>query len=853
MSGTRGALLVAATQYKDAELTRLRWPAADVTSLAEVLGNEAIGGFEVEEPVVNEPSHVVRHKIERFLLSPARQDVKLLYFSCHGVLSDDRRLHLAMPDTDTEWIGSTAVEDSFVHRMLQRSRARAKILILDCCHSGAFARGLPGKGSNERKIDVERLSGAGLVTLTASKEIEYAYEDGHFKELEGAPGGSVFTKIMVEGLRTGEADLNNDGVISIDELYEWTADRMREVTTRQQPGHSSFRRHGNVPIAWTRRSRLPAEIRARLEDRRSVHGRLWAIDSLRVMADDATPELAAEIREALTDASGDEDALVAASAEAALAGRPPPAPGVTPRDAPPPPLAKATSLMRRADEHRVARRFKLALDKYDEALAVSPDATNARVGRAMALLGMGLIDDSLEALDAAVEGDPTHVWARVSRAQLLLTLDRPSAAQLDVETALESEQDSAEALTIQGDVLAVRGHTKKAIEAYEQALEHDPDHLDALVGLGKALADLGDDARALAVVTRAIEIDDACVEARLAKARIHYGANKLRLGDAEVAEVLRLDSRNIHALLARGLAHLRREGRRTRDPLKDFDLALDIDPELPGALFGRAVLLKDRNPGAALEAIERIDLGRKAPGAWQPAAVDVKELEAAVLLDLGQPERALEAAEAGLAEPAAHPELYVLRARANFALGRPELVFADLDQIGGRYDEAAVEALRALALGSLMGRPRDAWPPDVTEDDVARSLHGDTLLAAELPGLSVDPMQLARKLRLGEDLLWYTACRYRNESFRRVALLLTSKQLVWAGRDEGAVAWRDVRDVRLLPPKGMRVVLHSGRRLEFPGISDDGVGFREEHASLDADGVRSLAARLTHEATATPA
>jgi hypothetical protein len=67
---------------------------------------------------------------------------------------------------------------------------------------------------------------------------------------------------------------------------------------------------------------------------------------------------------------------------------------------------------------------------------------------------------------------------------------------------------------------------------------------------------------------------------------------------------------------------------------------------------------------------------------------------------------------------------------------------------------------------------------------------------------------------------------------------------------EGAVEWASVREVRSLPPKGMRLVLHSGRRVEFPGISDTGVALDDEVRRIDADGVRGLATELARGAAA---
>jgi len=48
----------------------------------------------------------------------------------------------------------------------------------------------------------------------------------------------------VHGLRTGEADRDLDGLISLDELYDYVYDRVRERTPNQTPGKWTFRRPG---------------------------------------------------------------------------------------------------------------------------------------------------------------------------------------------------------------------------------------------------------------------------------------------------------------------------------------------------------------------------------------------------------------------------------------------------------------------------------------------------------------------------------------------------------------------------------------------------------------------------------
>ena len=249
-TGRRSALLVATDRYDDEGFTQLRAPAGDAAALAEVLGDPEIGGFEVQPPLLNQPEGVVRREIDGFLDSARLGDTVLLYVSGHGVLSQSGQLFFAMVDTMLDRLRSTAVPGSFVHDVMTHSRAHRKVLILDCCHSGAFARGMSTK--SDRQVHVgDRFQGRGHVTLTASDELEYALEEDHVESLGGAQANSLFTRLLVEGLRSGEADVNGDGLVSVDELYEYVFDHMRDRTTNQTPGIEGVVR-GEIIIATAR-------------------------------------------------------------------------------------------------------------------------------------------------------------------------------------------------------------------------------------------------------------------------------------------------------------------------------------------------------------------------------------------------------------------------------------------------------------------------------------------------------------------------------------------------------------------------------------------------------------------------
>jgi caspase domain-containing protein/FG-GAP repeat protein len=254
-AGRRRALLIATATYGDPGLAALRAPTGDVAALAAVLGDDAIGGFDVRD-LVDLPTEDLRREIETFFAEGRPQDLLLLYVSGHGVLSQSRRFYLATRTTSLQLLRSTAIEDSFINDVMQASRARSIVLVLDCCHSGAFGKGLVPKSTTA--VDVEhRFEGQGRVTLSASTELEYAFEEADpsgVSELDPAAPGSLFTRSVVEGLRSGDADVDEDGRVSVDDLYDYVCRRVRERSVHQTPGMSGDVR-GEIIVA---RSPRPA-------------------------------------------------------------------------------------------------------------------------------------------------------------------------------------------------------------------------------------------------------------------------------------------------------------------------------------------------------------------------------------------------------------------------------------------------------------------------------------------------------------------------------------------------------------------------------------------------------------------
>src|SRR5262245_16549559 len=228
----RYALLVSADTYEDGTLARLRSPAVDTEALAGALADPAIGGFQVRR-LHNQPSHQVAMEIEELFADRRRDDLLLLYFSCHGIKDDGGSLYFATTNTRHRRLRATTIPASFVSDLMEASASRRVVLLLDCCFSGAFSRGLSPRAAGH--VGLDRFAGRGTAIITASTAMEYAFESGGRPTLLGNPRPSLFTGALVEGLATGGADLDTDGLISVDELYDFVYDRVREQTSRQTP------------------------------------------------------------------------------------------------------------------------------------------------------------------------------------------------------------------------------------------------------------------------------------------------------------------------------------------------------------------------------------------------------------------------------------------------------------------------------------------------------------------------------------------------------------------------------------------------------------------------------------------
>ncbi|MFA6808453.1 MAG: caspase family protein [Eubacteriales bacterium] len=126
-------------------------------------------------------------------------DTAIFYFSGHGYL-DNIGGYIVTPDYQPHDYGVSMDE---ILTIANKSKVKNKIIILDCCYSGAL-------GTPEVIGDKAAHIGEGLSILTASKGNEVAMEKG---------GQGIFTNLLLDALRGGAADLR--GYITPGSVYAY--------------------------------------------------------------------------------------------------------------------------------------------------------------------------------------------------------------------------------------------------------------------------------------------------------------------------------------------------------------------------------------------------------------------------------------------------------------------------------------------------------------------------------------------------------------------------------------------------------------------------------------------------------
>ena len=220
VGGKRWAIVVGVNNYDDPRVNDLQFAVNDAKIVSEALRSSGLfdrvflfadgakGDFDEEPTFMN-----ILKKVNVVSQNAGPDDMILFYFSGHG-FPDPKEGHnyLAAKDTDPDMLLKSGIGLQELYRFLNDSQARAKVVLLDACHSGAR------KDKGDVYLNGNYLyNGEGSVTIGSSQFEQSSYE---WPE----KGTGVFTWFLVQGM-SGQADEspygNSDGVVISHELEQY--------------------------------------------------------------------------------------------------------------------------------------------------------------------------------------------------------------------------------------------------------------------------------------------------------------------------------------------------------------------------------------------------------------------------------------------------------------------------------------------------------------------------------------------------------------------------------------------------------------------------------------------------------
>lgn len=184
-------------------------------------------------------------------------DVVCVFFAGHGLLDGDLNYFLAAHDVNFEDPVDGGIPYESLEDLLDGIPARKKLMLLDACHSGEIDKdevaiventtqpddvtfravgssGLKQVGLNNsfelmKELFSDIRKSSGTMIISSAGGTEYAMEGDQWNN-------GVFTYCLLNGLKNGDADLNNDHIIMMSEVNQYVRLKVTELTQgRQQP------------------------------------------------------------------------------------------------------------------------------------------------------------------------------------------------------------------------------------------------------------------------------------------------------------------------------------------------------------------------------------------------------------------------------------------------------------------------------------------------------------------------------------------------------------------------------------------------------------------------------------------
>jgi hypothetical protein len=219
----KNALLIAVGKYQP-ESDETALAVKNVLALQQVLQNPFMGGFNSVRSIINPTQASLAIAIKEFSSNCAPQDLLLFFLSGYELIHQNGTFYFSVcSDTqdDETLVKELSITTQQLQSLLKSSPSKHQVLILDCVFdANTVARERQqSQFSDDFSAELERED---RIILSSPLMTEYSCNLPNFDL-------SPYTYFLVEGIRTGMADQNQDGAISVNELHTYIEEKITEI------------------------------------------------------------------------------------------------------------------------------------------------------------------------------------------------------------------------------------------------------------------------------------------------------------------------------------------------------------------------------------------------------------------------------------------------------------------------------------------------------------------------------------------------------------------------------------------------------------------------------------------------
>ncbi len=209
------ALAIGVAEYENATVPIIKYPDNDAFGMFAFWKSPKGGSLDEDHVrVITDDAatkKAVVHNIESLFNKAQREDLAVLFFSGHG---------LSGSFLTTDYDGAMLqLYHKEVNTLMAKCQARHKLIIADACFAGSYVASKGLNSSTSKTANTEKFysdlsnSNSGTAYMLSCAPDEESLEVNTLQN-------SVFTYFVIKGLN-GEANTNNDGEITLKELFEY--------------------------------------------------------------------------------------------------------------------------------------------------------------------------------------------------------------------------------------------------------------------------------------------------------------------------------------------------------------------------------------------------------------------------------------------------------------------------------------------------------------------------------------------------------------------------------------------------------------------------------------------------------